>query len=166
MCNFRKHCFPVNYRNIVVGIKYEKLVILSALQMWYVPKSLCFTKSLVISFFNQGWFPVDVVYYRPMWVKKYSVLYLSSQTSSTVPSLILLAFRHPFSFGPPNLAPSFLCSFPLTSMCLLFFLCRFCSIHLILKPSQPDELHKRAEKRKAWLWPDVRIISCIIQIIR
>lgn len=111
---------------------------------------------------------VDVVYCGSMWVKKCSVLYLSSQNLD----LIFLSFCHPplllSSFLSSTFSPSpfFLCSFPLTSICLLFFLCRYCSVHLVSKLVQPSELYKRAEKHKTWLWPDVRIISCIIQIIR
>jgi len=105
-----------------------------------------------------------VVYFGPMWVKKYPVLY----SSPCLPFLLSSSSSSPFpfSFGPSSPFTFFFCRFPITSICLLFFLCRFCSVHLVSKLIQPGTFHKKAEKRKTWLWPDVRIISCIIQIIR
>lgn len=91
---------------------------------------------------------------------------LRTRASSSFPPVILLSFLHPSSLGPSHTPPSFCWSFPLTSACLLFFLYRFCPVHLTLKLIQPGKLYERAEKHKTWLWPDVRITSCIIQIIR
>lgn len=112
--------------------------------------------------------PVDVVYCGSMWVKKCSVLYLSPQN----PDFIFLSFCRPpllpssFLSWTLSSSPSLCCSFPLTFICLLFFLCRCRSVRLVSKLIQPSKSYERAERHKTWLWPDVRIISCIIQIIR
>lgn len=89
---------------------------------------------------------------------------LRTETSSSFchPPLLPSSFLS-WTFSP---SPSFRCSFPLTSICLLFFLRRFRSVHLVSKLIPPSELCERAQEHKTWLWPDVRIISCIIQIIR
>lgn len=85
---------------------------------------------------------------------------------------IFTAFCHPpllpSSFLSQTFPPSpfILYSFPLTSIYLRFFLHRFCSVHPVSKLIQPSKLFERSEKHKIWLWPDVRITSCIIQIIR
>lgn len=86
-----------------------------------------------------------------VWVKKYYALYLSSENLDVI---LLFLFR-----------------LYLNHLILLVLICPtnlHLSAYFLLQANifHPSKLGKRAVRRETWLWPDVRITSCIILIIR